>query len=127
MIVEKGDYAMIVMYEENVAGFDKINSVKAQELVKGEGEAVIYIGKAECPFCQLFVKKLKKVAEETNTHIYYVDSAESSDMDGITAFRNEYDIPTVPGFIFTNGSGGTVDVKCDSSMPEEEIKAFMNK
>lgn len=116
---------MIVTYEENVASFEKINSEKAQELVKGEDEAVIYIGKAVCPYCQKFIKKLKKVAEETNTHIYYVNSVEATDMEGITSFRNEYDIPTVPGFIFTNGD--TVNVKCDSSMPEEEIKAFMKK
>ncbi|RID87452.1 thiol reductase thioredoxin [Peribacillus asahii] len=116
---------MIATYEENVASFDKIDSEKAQKLVKGEGEAVIYIGKAVCPYCQKFIKKLKKVAEETDTHIYYVNSVEKSDMEGITAFRNEYDIPTVPGFIFTNGD--TVNVKCDSSMTEEEIKAFMNK
>ncbi|ARK32536.1 thiol reductase thioredoxin [Halalkalibacter krulwichiae] len=116
---------MIATYEENVVRFDKINSTKAQELIKGEGEAVIYIGKAVCPYCQIFIKKLKKIAEETNTHIYYVNSVEQSDMAGITAFRNEYGIPTVPGFIYTNGD--TVTVKCDSSMSEEEIKSFMNK
>jgi predicted bacteriocin transport accessory protein len=116
---------MIATYEANVAGFDKIDSAKAQELIKGEGEAVIYIGKAVCPYCQKFVGKLKQVAEETNTHIYHVNSVEESDMEGITVFRDEYDIPTVPGFIYTNGA--TVNVKCDSSMTEEEIKAFMNK
>lgn len=115
---------MITTYEENVASFEKIDSARAQELIKGDGEAVIYIGKAECPYCQKFVKKLKKVAEETDTHIYYVNSVDESDMEGITALRNEYDIPTVPGFIFINGN--TVNVKCDSSMPEGEIKAFMN-
>ncbi|WP_246218289.1 thiol reductase thioredoxin [Litoribacterium kuwaitense] len=94
-------------------------------MVIGEGEAVIYIGKAVCPYCQIFVKKLKKVAEETDTLIYYVNSAEESDWEGITAFRNEYDIPTVPGLIYTNSD--IVNVKCDSSMPEEEIKAFINK
>ncbi|MDV2685661.1 thiol reductase thioredoxin [Alkalihalophilus lindianensis] len=116
---------MIATYEENVVGFDKIDSAKAQELIKGEGEAVIYIGKTVCPYCQIFVEKSKKVAEETNTHIYYVNSVEQSDMEGITAFRNEYDIPTVPGFIYTNGD--KVTVKCDSFMSEEEIKSFMNK
>lgn len=116
---------MIATYEKNVARFEKIDSTKAQELLKGEGEAVIYIGKAVCPYCQIFVKKLKKVAQETNTHIYHVNSVEESDMEGITAFRNQYDIPTVPGFIYSNGA--TINVKCDSSMPEEEIRAFMNK
>ena len=116
---------MMTTYEENVASFDKIDSEKAQALVKGRAEALIYIGKAVCPYCQIFVEKLKKVAVETNTTIYYVNSAEKSDMEGITAFRNEYDIPTVPGFVFTNGD--TINVKCDSSMSEEEIKAYMNK
>lgn len=116
---------MAATYEENIADFEKIDSAKAQQLVKSEDEAVIYIGKAVCPYCQKFVPKLNKVAEETDTHVYYVNSVEEADMEGITAFRNEYNIPTVPGLIYTNGK--TVNVKCDSSMPEEEIKAFINR
>lgn len=116
---------MTTTYEENVARFEKIDSAKAQELIKREGEAVIYIGKAVCPYCQIFVEKLKKVAQETNTHIYHVNSVEASDREGMTALRHQYDIPTVPGFIYKNGA--TVNIKCDSSMPEEEIRAFMNK
>lgn len=112
-------------YEEHVAEFEKIDSAKAQQLVKGGGEAIIYIGKAVCPYCQRFVPKLKKVAEETGVRVYHVNSVEESDLNGITAFRQEYDIPTVPGFIYTNGD--TVDIKCDSSMSEEEIKAFMRR
>lgn len=112
-------------YKENVAGFDKIDSVKAQALVKGETEAVIYIGKEVCPYCKIFVEKLNKVAKDTNTTVYYVDSVEKTDIEGITAFRNEYNIPTVPGFIYTNGD--TVNVKCESSMSEDEIQDFMNK
>lgn len=116
---------MSTTYADNVAGFEKIDSAKAQQLVKGDGEAVIYIGKEECPYCRKFVVKLDKVAKETGAHIYHVNSVEESDLEGIAAFRKEYDIPTVPGFIYKNGE--TLRVKCDSSMPEEEIKAFMNK
>lgn len=116
---------MMSNYEENVASFEEIDSAKAQELVKGEAEAVIFIGKSVCPFCQLFVEKLSKVAKETDTHIYYVNSMEDSDMKGITAFRKEYNIPTVPGFIYT--SGDTVNIECESSMSEDAIKTFMNK
>ncbi len=112
-------------YNENIANFEKIDAAKAQTLVKDVTEAVIYIGKGECPFCQLFVEKLRNVADETNTTIFYVDSADNSDMKAISAFRKEYNIPTVPGFIFT--SGDTVNVICESGMTEEEIKTFMNK
>lgn len=112
-------------YEKNVAGFDKIDSAKAQALVNGEAEAVIYIGKAVCPYCKIFVPKLRKVAEETDTHIYHVNSVEKDDMEGITAFRKKYNIPTVPGLIYTKGDA--VNVKCESGMSEDEIKAYMNK
>ena len=111
-------------YAENVAIFEKIDSAKAQDLVKGEAEAVIYIGKSVCPFCIIFVEKLNKVAKDTDTTIYYVSSVEKTDMEGITALRKEYNIPTVPGFIYTNGD--TVNLQCDSSMSEEEIQPFMN-
>ncbi|SOC40910.1 thioredoxin domain-containing protein [Ureibacillus acetophenoni] len=116
---------MSTTYEEIVNSFEKIDSTEALELIKSDAEAVIYVGKEVCPYCQKFVVKLIKVAEETNTHIYHVNSVEESDLEGITAFRNEYNIPTVPGFIYTNGN--TVNVKCDSSMSEEDIKAFINK
>ncbi|MEK6268945.1 MAG: thiol reductase thioredoxin [Planococcus sp. (in: firmicutes)] len=112
-------------YQDNIAGFEKIDSTKALELLKGDSEAVLYIGKEVCPFCKTFVKNLKQVADETATHVYHVNSVESDDMPGITSLRNEFNIPTVPGFIYTNGN--TVNVKCDSSMDNEEIKAFMNK
>jgi len=112
-------------YAADVAGFEKIDSAKARQLINSDQEAAIYIGKAVCPYCRKFVKKLRKVAEETGSHIYHIDSVDESDQEGIQAFRSEYDIPTVPGFIYTNGD--TVRVICDSSMPEEEIKAFMNR
>ena len=47
---------MIATYEESVASFEKIDSAKAQKLVKGEDEAVIYIGKAVCPFVKNSLK-----------------------------------------------------------------------
>lgn len=112
-------------YEEIVNSFEKIDAAKAEELVQGGTEVVIYIGKEVCPFCQLFVPKLKKAAEETTTHIYFVDSDDRADMKEIMAFRKKYGIPTVPGLIYSNGD--TVNVKCESSMTEEEIKTFKNK
>lgn len=122
---EEEDGMMSTEYQQNIAGFEKINSTKAQELIDGEGEAIIYIGKEVCPYCQIFVKKLRKVADETGAHIYHINSIDEEDIEGIMAFRDQYNIPTVPGFIYTNGD--QVNVRCDSTMPEEEIKAFMNR
>ena len=38
-IILKGDCKMIATYEETVTSFDKIDSAKAQELIKGEGRS----------------------------------------------------------------------------------------
>src|SRR5690606_23187364 len=112
------------VYAEHISSFEKIDAARAEQLINSQDEAVIYIGKAVCPYCQKFVKKLGKVATESSTHIYYVNSVEEDDMEAITAFRDKYNVPTVPGFIYTNGE--KVHVKCDSSMSEEEIKQFMH-
>lgn len=117
--------AQFAEYFEDIKGFKTIDAATARQLAEGSGEAVIYIGKAECPYCRRFVPKVKKVAEETGVTVYHVNSVEESDLENIAAFRKDYDIPTVPGFIYRNGD--TLRVKCDSSMPEEEIRAFINR
>lgn len=53
-----------------------------------------------------------------DTSIYYIDSENPLD-SGIDSFREEYNIRTVPGFVVKNN--GKVDVRCDSSLPEDEI------
>lgn len=112
-------------YHQDIQGFKTIDAATARKFVEGSKEVAIYIGKAECPYCRRFVPKLKKVAEQTGMTVYHVNSVEESDLDNIQAFRQDYNIPTVPGFIYRNGE--TLRVKCDSSMPEEEIKAFINR
>lgn len=46
-------------------------------------------------------------------------------MESITAFGIEYSIKTVPGFIYIDGD--IVNIKCDLSMQEVEIKTVINK
>ena len=66
----------------------------------------------------LLIKKLCDLVNEINTIIYYIDSSNSSD-NYINSFREKYNIVTVPGFIV--GKNGDIQVRCDSSTPEEEI------
>ena len=53
-----------------------------------------------------------------NTTIYYVDSANFSD-NLINSFREKYNIVTVPGFIVSKNR--EIEVRCDSSITENEI------
>lgn len=105
-------------YEEDIKEFKKVLSTEADKLLSNEDLAVVYIGRATCPFCRKFAKKLGGLVDKINTTIYYVDSENFSD-EGINSFREKYSIITVPGFIV--GKKGEIEVRCDSSTPEDEI------
>jgi len=63
---------MFAEYDECVAGFEKIDAARGEQLISGDGEAVIYIGKAVCPFCRRFVKKLQKSGRRNaRTYLLY--------------------------------------------------------
>ena len=105
-------------YEEDIKAFKKVLSTQADELLTNEDKTVVYIGRATCPFCRKFASKLSSLANKVDTTIYYVNSEDYLD-DGISAFRKKYNIVTVPGFIVHKN--GEVEVRCDSSTPENEI------
>lgn len=105
-------------YKENVELFENILSEEADKLLCNENLAIVYIGRETCPYCRKFAKKLSDLVNEINTIIYYIDSSNSSD-NYINSFREKYNIVTVPGFII--GKNGDIQVRCDSSTPEEEI------
>lgn len=105
-------------YKEDVQSFKQILSTEAAKLLAEEELAVIYLGRETCPYCRKFVKKLSPLANKLNTTIYYVNSADFSD-NGISSFREKYQVVTVPGFIVSKR--GKTEVRCDSSMSEDEI------
>lgn len=105
-------------YEEDIKAFEKIDSTKADTILSNENKAVVYIGRGTCPFCRKFAKKLSGLVDKIDTTIYYVDSEDFSD-NGIDSFRAKYNIVTVPGFIVHKN--GETEVRCDSSLSEDEI------
>ena len=105
-------------YKEDIKSFKQIHSTEADKLLSSEKLTVVYIGRETCPYCRKFAKKLSDLVNEINTIIYYIDSSNSSD-NYINSFREKYNIVTVPGFIV--GKNGDIQVRCDSSTPEEEI------
>ena len=105
-------------YKEDVELFERVLSTQADKLLSNEELSIVYIGRATCPFCRKFTKKLNGLTNKINTPIYYVDSANFSD-NGINSFREKYNIVTVPGFIVSKNR--EIEVRCDSSIPEDEI------
>lgn len=105
-------------YEEDVKLFEKVISTQADELLSNGNLTVVYIGRATCPFCRKFAKKLSGLTNKINITIYYVDSDNFSD-NLINSFREKYNIVTVPGFIVSKNR--EIEVRCDSSITEDEI------
>ena len=105
-------------YEEDIKLFEEVLSTQADNLLSNEDLAVVYIGRETCPYCRKFAKKLSSVASKINTPIHYVNSSNFSDSE-INSFREKYTIVTVPGFIIRKN--GEIEVRCDSSISEEEI------
>ena len=105
-------------YKEDIKSFKQIHSTEADKLLSSEKLTVVYIGRETCPYCRKFAKKLSGLVSEINTTIYYVDSDNSSDNE-LKSFREKYNIVTVPGFIVSKN--GEIEVRCDSSTPEDEI------
>lgn len=103
--------------------FTRITVAKAEELISTEKQAIIFVGRSSCPYCQRFEPKLTNVAKVTGKTIYFINSEDFSEMDVIQIFRHKHRIPTVPGLLVTNK--GDIKVVCDSSLSEEEITAFI--
>lgn len=105
-------------YEEDVALFEKVLSTEADQLLSNESLAIVYVGRSTCPYCRKFAKKLSGLRNDIDSTIYYVESDNTCDLE-IQAFRDKYNILTVPGFIVSKN--GEITTRCDSSTPEEEL------
>ena len=105
-------------YEEDIVLFKKVLSSQADQLLSNNSFTIIYIGRSTCPFCRKFAKKLNSLMNDIDSTIYYVESDNTYDVE-IQAFRDKYNILTVPGFIVNKN--GNITVRCDSSTPEKEL------
>ena len=107
---------------DNIKDLEVTTVARAQEALDKKETATFFIGRKTCPYCRKFAGTLAGVVAETKTHIYFINSEEASELEKLQAFRSEYSIPTVPGFVHVQD--GQVAVRCDSSMTADEIKAF---
>lgn len=110
-------------YSDNVKLFRNIEAQEAIDMFENKDKVILYIGRETCPYCRKFVKKLASVAERIGEAVYYVNSNNPGDTE-INSLRQKYTVNTVPGFIVKNS--GNIKVKCDSSMPEEQIMDMIN-
>ncbi|HFR3675519.1 TPA: thiol reductase thioredoxin [Streptococcus suis] len=85
-------------FQDYIQDFTSVTVEQAQNLLAAKEGAVLFIGRATCPYCNRFAPKLQTL-------------------------RDHYQVPTVPGLLVAKPTG--VQVRCDSSMTEGEIAAFI--
>lgn len=114
----------IEQYLEEVKIFVETRPEIADELIEAKEGNIVYVGRETCPYCRRFVKKLSKIAKEDNLTVHYVHSQHPDYGEEVQALRDKYDVPTVPGLLYSSATSGIV-VKCDSSLEPEKIREIL--
>ncbi|KXT75136.1 Bacterocin transport accessory protein [Streptococcus sp. DD10] len=109
-------------FAQHISNLTETTVAHAQTLIDEMETATFFVGRATCPYCRKFAAKLHTVVNETEKTVYFINSEDPNQLGELQAFREQYGIKTVPGFVHTQD--GDVTVRCDSSMSEEEIKEF---
>ncbi|MEY8292834.1 conjugal transfer protein TraF [Carnobacteriaceae bacterium 52-44] len=110
----------IDQYLGEVKAFKETRPEEAEELLEAKEGNIVYIGRETCPYCRRFVKTLSPLSEEYNLTVHYVHAQHPEYEEQVDELRDKYDVPTVPGLLYSSESAGVV-VKCDSSLESEEI------
>lgn len=105
---------------EEVKVFNAISPEEADNLLEAKEGNIVVIGRETCSYSRLFVEKLSPLAEEENLDVNFLHSKLPDFEEEIAEFREKYDVPTVPGLLYSSETAGLV-VKCDSSLEPEEI------
>lgn len=113
----------VQLFLKDVATFQEVSPSQATELIEERNGSIIFIGRESCPYCRRFVPKLAQVARTHKLTVYFLHSQQASTLDEVQSLRQKYGVPTVPGLIYSNSD--EIRVKCDSSMTEAEILAFV--
>lgn len=108
-------------FQDYIQDFTNVTVEQAQSLLTAQEDGILFIGRATCPYCNRFAPKLHKVAQDKQVTVHFLDSSQVSPQ--LQALRDHYQVPTVPGLLVAKSTG--VQVRCDSSMTEEEIVAFI--
>ena len=109
-------------FAQNIKDLEVTTVDRARQAIADKETATFFVGRKTCPYCRKFAATLAGVVADTKAPLFFINSEEASELEKLQAFRSEYSIPTVPGFVHVQD--GQVSVRCDSSMTADEIKAF---
>ncbi|HEQ4806809.1 TPA: thioredoxin [Streptococcus pyogenes] len=112
-------------FEEIVANFIPSSVAEVTSAIASGKDMIVFLGRSSCPYCRRFVPKLAQVATDNQKDVYFVDSENAADAAELAAFRENYQLVTVPALLVSYDQHQRA--VCDSSLTPDDILAFLTR
>lgn len=112
-------------FEEIVANFIPSSVAEVTSAIASGKDMIIFLGRSSCPYCRRFAPKLAQVATDNQKEVYFVDSENAADAAELAAFRENYQLVTVPALLVSYDQHQRA--VCDSSLTPDDILAFLTR
>ncbi|HEP1412538.1 TPA: thioredoxin [Streptococcus pyogenes] len=111
-------------FEEIVANFIPSSVAEVTSAIASGKDMIVFLGRSSCPYCRRFAPKLAQVATDNQKEVYFVDSENAADAAELAAFRENYQLVTVPALLVSYDQHQRA--VCDSSLTPDDILAFFD-
>lgn len=112
-------------FEEIVANFIPSSVAEVTSAIASGKDMIVFLGHSSCPYCRRFAPKLAQVATDNQKEVYFVDSENAADAAELAAFRENYQLVTVPALLVSYDQHQRA--VCDSSLTPDDILAFLTR
>ncbi|HEQ8864738.1 TPA: thioredoxin [Streptococcus pyogenes] len=112
-------------FEEIVANFIPSSVAEVTSAIASGKDMIVFLGRSSCPYCRRFAPKLAQVATDNQKDVYFVDSENAADAAELAAFRENYQLVTVPALLVSYNQHQRA--VCDSSLTPDDILAFLTR
>ncbi|HER2384306.1 TPA: thioredoxin [Streptococcus pyogenes] len=112
-------------FEEIVANFIPLSVAEVTSAIASGKDMIVFLGRSSCPYCRRFAPKLAQVATDNQKDVYFVDSENAADAAELAAFRENYQLVTVPALLVSYDQHQRA--VCDSSLTPDDILAFLTR
>ncbi|HEP1534888.1 thioredoxin domain-containing protein [Streptococcus pyogenes] len=112
-------------FEEIVANFIPSSVAEVTSAIASGKDMIVFLGRSSCPYCRRFAPKLAQVATDNQKDVYFVDSENAADAAELAAFRENYQLVTVPALLVSHDQHQRA--VCDSSLTPDDILAFLTR
>ena len=101
--------------------FTKLNYEEFFNKWENDDTFVLVISKTECPYCQMYIPKIKKISEEYKINTYYVET-DTFTAEESSAFSNLINYNPTPTTVFIkNGEELSKATRINGNVSEQKI------